>query len=796
MRHAILSGLWVSILVAVMLVGCSGSSNAPTDGDGQVCNIDEDCQPNEICLGNICTDMGGDTDGCTAHSDCPVGELCINGGCTGGGDDDNPDGDNPDGDTPDGDGEIPIIAKCPEISITPDEINFESVYSGATARRQLQITNDGNSNVDLEISAIQITPTEEGGDVSEFTIVSEHEFPIVLMWGSPVTIEVEYSPANSGIDEAYLSIVSNDCDEVITRVLMYSLYKGTAKAAVDPVSFNFGNVDLGGEPKSQPFTITHTGLEDGNKVLSVTSIVLASGLSPHYRIIEGEINPLMPVRLNPQESHTFVIQYQPQTLADEFDPHVERVLVTTDADEEAQRLLTINLRGTAESTSFSVVPYPIDFGRQVKFEGSICSDYPTCVDDNNCCPTGQTCFDGDECMRQENVSIYNWSGNPLLLIDFDISDLGSGADCSEFSIDELDLELIAGKVCTSDADCVQAMVCEDADGYDQKYCQVRPGASYPVTLKLYYQPTDYNVDDQCKFRVRHNLPGLDEFISFDMIGEGRPPNKAPVARASLQDHGPPIEVDIENLQMDTRLCFYGNISYDLDGQLTAFDWSLPTIPTGSAGNIILRSEAGISGVNCCIDFDVYGDYVVRLMVKDDENTWSNPLDINVNVKGDQWARIVLTFEEGDNFLGSNLVDMDLKVEDPIGISCYDERLNSNFTCSFAPGNGVGIMSRWVHTAGADGHVEEMRITNPADGMWTITAAYQNNCEDWYDFLAIPFCGSRLNNNNFRIEIYDPNNYLDPNPLFPTLTGSLSDSDTMSWRMLREDGIWQQPQAVQ
>ncbi len=664
---------------------------------------------------------------------------------------------------------------CDNYSIQPETLDFGTVPKGDKKILPLKLMAEENNSAGITI----IDATVEG----QWVFSIEEEFPLTLRRGSSLTLNIAFEPASSDPTNGRLLIASDACDQEIMIVDLFGNEISPQHCLdIEPDAHDFGTLQYGALPSNQVFCV-----KNGCSIpVDLTSVALENGEHFTFGNFGGEI----PVggsskRLESNEQYCFAVQYEPQAPSNAED-HTDHVRITSNSPYAFEQSMSIALTGRTENVLLSVWPNPLDFGTASVDDG-VCTN-------NSDCRAGYVCHN-EGCARMLEALIYNWSEERVLIKDLDISDLGSSADCSEFSIDSTSLEQVAARICTQDSDCLFGMVCDEVEGVENRYCQILPGASTPAPVILYYQPEDSGFDVDCSLRLRHNLPGINEFLPFDMIAEGALTNQAPVARASLQDHGSPITTAIENVNIDTRLCFYGSISYDPDGTITAYDWSLPTIPPGSAGNIVLRSEAGIPGVNCCIDFDAPGDYVLRLMVKDDQNTWSNPLDITIAVgDDDDWLTIRLTIEDiGGEFLGTNQIDVDLKVEDPIGIVCYDERLNSNNTCSFAPGNGIAIMSQWIGEDGTNSTVEEMRLVYPVDGAWTFSASYANDCSDWYDFLVVPFCGATERNLDYTLEFINPNT---GDEYFPAVNGTLKEAGDMnSYRIIRQDGLWSPPQPL-
>ncbi|RJO68689.1 MAG: hypothetical protein C4523_07320 [Myxococcales bacterium] len=792
------------LALAVMALAAACGANDATTPDGDICTFDFDCPAGFCCDSSICLPCpdgdipGDDGDGscvaCVNNVECPAGALCEDGCCTG----IETDGDiDVEGKEQDSYEEVPY--DCPKIKIEPDKLDFGAVQIGNSVTQSFIIRNDSNDDVDLEIYDIAYNAVT---GTAEFTIETELPTPeekiVIPRGGSFGPIVVKYIPLDEGIDEESLSIVSNAC-EALFHLPMVSGYKGTATFCIEPSEHNFGNVELGSPAAQKEFCYWNCGKDDGNKILTVSQILMASGVNPNFKILDGNIDPLNPHQLVPlgetpaeqrKCEYSFTVEYVPQTLADFVNPHRETIKIVNNSDDPTQRVSDVYVEGRAESALLSVFPYPVDMGLQIIHDGT-CNSDADCPQDQKCREMGFG--EGRQCVAELTVAVYNWTGIPIKVEGLQLISEEDQNLCNEFRIFD-DHGLANNTTCIDNSTCEEPLSCEEVLGAGVTACSILPGQGTPGLFTMTYNPKNVGLDKKCELRIQSTLPTA-EFMEFPILGKGRLPNVCPEARAATQSHGPPIVQPIMGIPENTKLCFYGNISGDEDGEIVAFNWldDLPdSKPEGSA--LDLR-PLGQDWVNVCGTFDIYGDYHLQLKVQDNEGCWSEPFDIFVTINGDQGLQAILEFDGGDDsILGRNLVDMDLSITSPRGGKCSDNNINQNGTCLFPLGDGVAVMTQWS-LGGDTGTTEDMRVSNPVDGPWTVCAEYVNDCETWMDIFVQPFCIGTLDTNRFTITLYDPNNWANSEPLFPTLSGSAKLNDRICWRVVRVDGVFQPPVKV-
>ncbi|RJQ09902.1 MAG: hypothetical protein C4558_05565 [Dehalococcoidia bacterium] len=263
----------------------------------------------------------------------------------------------------------------------------------------------------------------------------------------------------------------------------------------------------------------------------------------------------------------------------------------------------------------------------------------------------------------------------------------------------------------------------------------------------------------------------------------------PVARVAL-DRQIPVEFDVylEGISAGTQMAFSGDVSYDPDEDYPlTYAWTLQR-PEDASGGILPNNEASAVSTT----FDMPGEWAISLRVADSQGCPSNKVTIHISVIPTCDAlNLVLTFNVGEGEPSPyDQRDVDLRVTSPHAGSCSDNTINGDGACLFPLGDGMVVMTQWSNGAGQSGTTERMSIVSPAEGPWTVSVLYANDCKSWFDF-SIPSCLSAAGT-DFRLELW-----CEGSPGSRTvLTGTLQRAgDRMDWRLIIIDGEWRPPQPL-
>ncbi|MBT9556596.1 MAG: choice-of-anchor D domain-containing protein [Myxococcales bacterium] len=97
---------------------------------------------------------------------------------------------------------------CPELDVSPGTIDFGAVPAAESRTRSVTIANRGGGTLVLTSGGIPTTPTAPGGS---FNLTGLGTPPRFLPPGSTITVDVTYSPQQSGSSLATLVFGSNAC---------------------------------------------------------------------------------------------------------------------------------------------------------------------------------------------------------------------------------------------------------------------------------------------------------------------------------------------------------------------------------------------------------------------------------------------------------------------------------------------------------------------------------------------------------------------------------------------------------
>ncbi len=756
--------LIINALLAILItVGCNGNTttiqeNDPDDAGPILCEETSDCPGGMICVLGECRPM------CVEDADCPDGMLCNleTSSCIteaaaeaqgdGDGEDDVPlvDGDSdPDGDE-DGSGDEESV--CATLLTEPQSIEFDPPLYNVLQQRSVTLSNN-DETANLIIQAVSLIGS------TDFSLpdLPNLQFPRRLRPGEQWTLVITYTPSDPTPDNAVLSFVSDSCSGLLTQIPIYSTATdddSLCRLEVDPENYEFPATQVGRPPAYAAFTITYPFVQGCDEAIRISSIALSDSTTRPFALDQGALSSDAPKDLLPGDQHLFVVSYWPDSEATAINPHITRVFINSDSPSPDNQTLEVRITGITWASGFSITPDPLVFP-PTSINTTVC-------DSNDDCPDTRLCIN-EVCAVEQSFRLRNWHAEALEVTGVFLNE-ESGDDCSAFHLETTELPL--GE-------------------------EVPPGGTGAVEGWAFFAPQEEK-SYQCQLDLLLHHAGEDDdyAVRVRLEGDGRPVNEIPIARASLQSHGPIIQIPITGVSENTRLCFYGNIAYDPDGELTEFDWSIER-PAGSLTLPILIPYIDIPGVNMCADFDLGGDYTITLKVRDNEGQWSSPFIIQVTVDGNEGLRAILQFDAGVDYPdATTLVDMDLLLSDSIGATCRDDTITSTGSFTFPQGHGTAIMPRTTPGAGAGGTVEELVITNPTDGLWRIGVHYVDDCM----FDSGLSCLQHLATTDYRIRLYDPNHAATA-PLFAPLEGEIAFDETIEWILTRVNGIWNEPVLV-
>ncbi|MHA2100651.1 MAG: choice-of-anchor D domain-containing protein, partial [Candidatus Kariarchaeaceae archaeon] len=160
----------------------------------------------------------------------------------------------------------------PDISVTPDSLNFGDVNVLSDSIKTVSVSNNGNTT--LIVSSTEIV----GMDSIQFSITSGQAPFTIPAGGNPRDIQIKFTPTSQGLKSAGLQIISNDPYENILDV-PFSGAGVVPVIAVNPLSIDFGNVSVI-DTTTEIVTVKNIG----NGTLILNSISLSGSNPDKFRI--------------------------------------------------------------------------------------------------------------------------------------------------------------------------------------------------------------------------------------------------------------------------------------------------------------------------------------------------------------------------------------------------------------------------------------------------------------------------------------------------------------------------------
>ncbi len=284
------------------------------------------------------TPMG---DECIEDSDCDPGLLCENGYCI----QSNPgDGDEENG----GD----IIEGEAEMTLSSNPVDFGAPIIFQKTQRSLEIASVGEGT--LQIDSIEL----DGSTSREYFIENTPDGTINLNPGESFTLVIAYIPEDAGVENGLLKIYSNDTENPVTSVELTATYKGEADIEADLDTIDFDKAQVNGASVSSCVTVSNVPTdEDDNIVIKINGVSIHSGQNLTFEVASETKNAL-PILLPPGGEKNICVIFHP-TSEDEFE---DTLIIYNDDQDEAERQLSIALKGDGVVPRLQIAPAAIEFG--------------------------------------------------------------------------------------------------------------------------------------------------------------------------------------------------------------------------------------------------------------------------------------------------------------------------------------------------------------------------------------------------------------------------------------------------
>jgi trimeric autotransporter adhesin len=218
------------------------------------------------------------------------------------------------------------------LSANPPTISFGTVATGASATKQIVLTNTGNAAVKIASLSSHGIGMTAGGVTT----------PKSLNPSESVTITAGFAPTAAGNSTGSITVVSDAANPSLT--IPSSGTGAVGDLVISPSSYNFGTV-VDGQTKSQTITVSNSGTAS----LTITQF---SATGSAYSV-SGLATP---TTIAPGASKTFNVLFAP-TAAGNLPGSVS---ITTNAS-NSPGLLSLAGTGSAASVSLSSSPASISF---------------------------------------------------------------------------------------------------------------------------------------------------------------------------------------------------------------------------------------------------------------------------------------------------------------------------------------------------------------------------------------------------------------------------------------------------
>jgi hypothetical protein len=163
----------------------------------------------------------------------------------------------------------------PDISVNPSSWDYGPVALNGHVDKAFIVSNVGCQN--LEITATNVI----GPDAALFTIIDGGGANTVGKGGS-FNIVVRFEPQTAGAKSATLQIICDDPDESTKNINLQGEGCEAADITVDPSSWNFGQVDVGGFSD-----ITIVVSNAGCQILNVTGTSIVGSNPTQFSVVSG-----------------------------------------------------------------------------------------------------------------------------------------------------------------------------------------------------------------------------------------------------------------------------------------------------------------------------------------------------------------------------------------------------------------------------------------------------------------------------------------------------------------------------
>lgn len=172
-------------------------------------------------------------------------------------------------------------AAAPAFSAAPDPADFgNQVVSTTSSALTVTVTNTGTADLDFGPAAVSVV----GGDAADFDIDLDGCSTQSLAPAQTCDVDVTFTPSATGPRTSNLRFVSNATSSPNDVTLAGTGINANAPAfSVAPTSFDFGNVNVGGDSTPTTLTVTNTG--NSGLVFGPGSVTVNTGDTADFEIL-------------------------------------------------------------------------------------------------------------------------------------------------------------------------------------------------------------------------------------------------------------------------------------------------------------------------------------------------------------------------------------------------------------------------------------------------------------------------------------------------------------------------------
>ena len=194
------------------------------------------------------------------------------------------------------------------LKATPSRLVYGLVGLGKTRKLSLTLTNE--TAFDCKITSLNVAGTKPSGN-NAFKLTSKIKLPLRLSSGADIRLEVAYTPPQElpGY-EGTLTISSND---KLNPSYVVPLLGASGVLCLEalPPTMDFGSSKSGCSSMTRKLQIYHLGMAKCQRSISITSVGLAQGTTPEFRIMSA---PPVPKAIHAGESLQVTMSYKPKTV--------------------------------------------------------------------------------------------------------------------------------------------------------------------------------------------------------------------------------------------------------------------------------------------------------------------------------------------------------------------------------------------------------------------------------------------------------------------------------------------------